>query len=331
MSAEPTSAPHWRPVSPCGPACLTSHETDVALPVRAARTVALVAVLLGVLLVAGSVAVLRGSWRDRVARTVFRALLAACGVRLVVRGDLDGAGRGALVVSNHISWLDIVGLSAVRPMRALAKREIASWPVLGPLVARSGSVFLDRDRPSTLPAAVADVSRVLRSGALLSVTPEGTTWCGSASGRFRPAFFQAAIDAGVPVRPVALRYRLASGRETTRPAFVGTESLVESVRRTVRLRGLVLEVFVCPEIAPGRAADRGELAALAQASVQAALGTTTLVSTAPERDQVSKRSVSVGASSLSLEEGPPCPRCTTTTPCSCSNSETTRTGSLRSG
>ncbi len=214
--------------------------------------------------------------RDRVLRVVFRGVLRAFGVRLVVHGRLDTAGRGALVVNNHISWLDIVGINAVRPMRALAKREIACWPVLGGLVSRAGSVYLDRERLSTLPATVTQLAEVLRGGSLVSVTPEGTTWCGAASGRFRPATFQAAIDGGVPVRPVALRYRLADGRETTQPAFIGPESLIESLRRVVRLRGLVLEVFVCPEIAPGRAADRRELAALAESAVHAALGVSAL-------------------------------------------------------
>jgi 1-acyl-sn-glycerol-3-phosphate acyltransferase len=180
------------------------------------------------------------------------------------------------VVNNHISWLDIVAINAVRPMRALAKKEIAGWPVLGKLVARGGSIFLDRERLSTLPGTMAELADALRGGSLVNVTPEGTTWCGLASGRFATATFQAAIDGGVPVRPIALRYRLADGRETTQPAFIGPESLIDSLRRVARLRGLVLEVYVCEEIAPGRAADRRELAALAESAVHSALGTVRL-------------------------------------------------------
>jgi 1-acyl-sn-glycerol-3-phosphate acyltransferase len=111
----------------------------------------------------------------------------------------------------------------------------------------------------------------LRAGSLVNACPEGTTWCGLQLGPFRPALFQAAIDGGVPVRPVAVRYRLADGAPTTWPAFVGDETLIDSVRRTARLRGLVVEVHVLPEIAPGRAADRFELAALAESAVRNAL------------------------------------------------------------
>ncbi|GAB3564402.1 lysophospholipid acyltransferase family protein [Amycolatopsis endophytica] len=259
------------PASPCGDGCLTPGAATVGPVRRALRFTAAVSV---VLLAFGALpALVVRRFREPVARTVFRGVLRAFGVRLVVRGErLDGGGRGALVVNNHISWLDIVAVNAVRPMRALAKKEIAGWPVLGALVARGGSIFLDRERLSTLPSTMAELSAAMRDGSLVSVTPEGTTWCGLASGRFRPATFQAAIDAGVPVRPLALRYRMADGRETTQPAFIGPESLIDSLNRVAALRGLVLEVTVCGEIAPGRAADRRELAGMAEAAVQAALG-----------------------------------------------------------
>ena len=156
-------------------------------------------------------------------------------------------------------------------MRAVAKRDIASWPVLGALVSAARSVYVDRERLRSLPATVARLSGALRAGSMVNVTPEGTTWCGLTHGRFRPAMFQAAIDGGVPVLPVALRFRTSDGDLTTAPSFVGDETIVDSVRRVAALRGLVLEVHVLPELAPGRAADRRELAALAEAAVDTVL------------------------------------------------------------
>jgi 1-acyl-sn-glycerol-3-phosphate acyltransferase len=265
----------WMPASPCGDGCLTDAEPVVGFPRRALRVTAAIFVVLSALL---SAPLLLVSWgRERRIRLIFGGVLRAFGVRLDVRGGEDfltaPAGRGALVVNNHISWLDIVAINALRPMRALAKKEIESWPVLGGLVRRGGSIFLDRERLTTLPATMASLADALRTGSLVSVTPEGTTWCGLASGRFTTATFQAAIDGGVPVRPIALRYRLADGRETSRPAFIGPESLIASIRRVAALRGLVLEIHICPEIAPGRAENRRELAALAEAAVHSALGT----------------------------------------------------------
>lgn len=277
----------WMPTSPCGDGCLTEGAPTVALPRRILRFTAAISVVLAALLVVPVLLVIRGRSRERLLRRIFRAVLRAFGVRMSVVGGADflaaPAGRGALVVNNHISWLDIIAINALRPMRALAKIEIGSWPILGTLVRRGGSIFLDRNRLRTLPGTMSELADSLRAGALVNVTPEGTTWCGLASGRFTTATFQAAIDGGVPVRPIALRYRLADGRETSQPAFIGPESLIASLRRVAALRGLVLEVHVCPEIAPGRAEDRRSLAALAEAAVHSALGT---VRIPPQRRRV---------------------------------------------
>ncbi|HEU5470125.1 MAG TPA: lysophospholipid acyltransferase family protein [Actinophytocola sp.] len=276
----------WMPTSPCGPGCLTGDEPTVGRVRAAGRLCRTAGVLVTALALAPVVGLLPRSRRASVLRRVFRGLLRAVGVRLAVRnaaGLRPVPGRGALVVHNHISWLDIVAINGVRPMRALAKREVRGWPLIGALATAAGSVYLDRERLRTLPGTMTELAGVLRGGSMVTVTPEGTTWCGQASGRFRTATFQAAIDAGVPVIPVALRFRAAGGRETSAPAFIGAESLVESIRRVVRLRGLVLELEVLPELRSERAADRRELAALAEASVDLALGRTLLRAEIPYR------------------------------------------------
>ncbi|GAB3431580.1 lysophospholipid acyltransferase family protein [Actinophytocola sediminis] len=238
-----------------------------------ARLTAVVLVVLVSLLVVPFLALIGSRGREFVVRAVFRSVLAGLRIRLRVSGSdgLAARGRGVLVVNNHTSWLDIVAVNAVRPMRALAKSDIARWPVLGWLVSAAGSVYVNRDSLRSLPATVADLSDALRAGSMVNATPEGTTWCGLATGRFRPAVFQAAIDGGVPVLPVALSFRLRDGSPTTAPAFIGEETIVDSVRRVARLRGLVLEVNVLTELAPGRAPDRQTLATLTETAITQAL------------------------------------------------------------
>lgn len=254
-------------MSPQGP--------TVALPHAALRLFAAVGVLLLAAALFPLLVLLNRSRAERLTRWIFRLVLRAFGVRLKAHGDKAFTsiipGRGALVVTNHVSWLDIVVINAIRPMRAMAKVEIGRWPVIGALAKRAGTVFVDREKLSTLPGTITELTEALRSGDQVNVCPEGTSWCGHTSGRFMPATFQAAIDGGVPVRPIAVRYRLADGSTTTWPAFVGDETLIDSVRRVARLGGLTVEVHVCEEIAPGRAADRRELAALSQAAVSAVL------------------------------------------------------------
>jgi len=253
----------WMPHSPCGDGCLDRTAPAVG-PLRAAfRLVAAATVLL-----AGAfVLLLRGHTRETVLRQWFRLLLRAFGARIDVHGPdrfQETPGRGVLVVSNHVSWLDELAIDGVQPIRLVAKRDIRDWPVLGRVITAARTVYLDRERLSLLPGTVAELAGALREGAAVGIHAEGTTWCGLASGGYRPALFQSALDAGVPVRPVVLRYRLADGTPTTSPAFVGTDALFDSIRRVVRLRGLVVEVHVLDEIAPGRAGTRRELAALVQ-------------------------------------------------------------------
>ena len=112
------------------------------------------------------------------------------------------------------------------------------------------------------------MAAVLRRGAVVAVFPEGTTWCGRDNGRFRSAMFQAAIDAGVPVAPVTLRFRSANGAGTTVAAYVGEETLVGSLRRVVLAAGLRVTVQSHDALYPAPGASRQALARAAQAVIQ---------------------------------------------------------------
>ncbi|MER7010080.1 lysophospholipid acyltransferase family protein [Saccharopolyspora sp. NPDC000359] len=259
----------WMPVSPCGDQCLPPRDRDseVGLLRLALRLSGVVA-----LLVSGCVLALvlpaLGTVRRRQALVAwFRTLLRALGVRMVLYGGMPGGG--ALVICNHVSWLDIVALQVLCPMRMLAKVEVGSWPLLGPLAGRVGTVYIDRERLSALPGSVRTIADELRAGAVIGAFPEGTTWCGRAIGPFRPAVFQAAVDAGARMQPVALRFRDRTGQLTTAAAFLGEATLVSSVLAVARARGLVVELVVLPEL---RGSDRRELARRAQELIAAASG-----------------------------------------------------------
>ncbi|MEU7583994.1 lysophospholipid acyltransferase family protein [Streptomyces sp. NPDC041068] len=206
----------------------------------------------------------------RVLRAEARAVLGALGVRLEVaraaRLSARDRGVGTLVVANHISWLDVVALLAVDPVSVLAKREVGRWPVIGTLARRVGTRFIDRDgSPRRLPCAVAELARDLRGGTSVLVFPQATTWCSIAGGDFRRAAFQAAVDAGAPVRPVTVEYR-QGGAAVTAAAFLGEEDFTASLRRVAAASGLTARVTVHD---PLIGADRR---ALAEAARRAVLG-----------------------------------------------------------
>ncbi|MEU2339300.1 lysophospholipid acyltransferase family protein [Streptomyces sp. NPDC013172] len=250
----------WLPSAPCTPgACVERAGSLTAVPRAVLRFGAVVALMLTAIALLPLGRRIPAEWVRRFCRLLVRA----AGVRVRLTGSAPGTG-GVLLVANHISWLDIPLLAAVRPARMLAKQEIRTWPVAGALVAGAGALFIDRDRLRALPGTVARIAGALRDGAAVVAFPEGSTWCGRAQGRFRRAVFQAALDAGAPVQPVRLRYRLAAGGASTVPAYVGQDTLLASLWRVVSTRGLVAEVDVRPLIPAGSHPDRRALARAAQ-------------------------------------------------------------------
>lgn len=261
----------WLPTSPCTPAVCADHEGATASVPRAVLRLAaaLALVLLGIL-GAPPLRLLPERPRHVLVRAWATALLGAFGLRITVHGS-PGPGGGRLIVANHISWLDIPLVAAVMPSRMLAKSDIRTWPVLGPLSRRAGTLFIERDRIRALPATVETIARALLAGDRVTVYPEGSTWCGRAQGPFRRAAFQAALDARVPVQPVRISYLLddggPAGETAGAPAFVGDDPLTASLWRIARAHGVRAEVWLLPRIPPGRYAHRRDLAAAAQAAV----------------------------------------------------------------
>jgi 1-acyl-sn-glycerol-3-phosphate acyltransferase len=260
----------WVPVGPCTVYSCVSPPAETAGPARrAVRLLGAVVVVLAGLPWALAARHIGGARRTAMTMAWARAFLRVLGVRLEVRQGPGTPPGSALLVANHISWLDPLVIAATVPCRTLAKREIAGWPVIRSLATGGGAIFIDRDRLSTLPATVAEITDALRDGHSVAAFPEGTTWCGRGMGPFRPAVFQAAIDAGVPVRPIALRFLDGNGDPATGAAFVGDDTLIASLGRVVATRGLVVEVTLLPAIAGGhgQGLTRRTLAGVAQATV----------------------------------------------------------------
>ncbi|WP_211591735.1 lysophospholipid acyltransferase family protein [Microbispora sp. H10836] len=274
VTHQPAASSAWLPVSPCAPgACLRAQARTAGPLRRAARLTGAVAVLIAGLPIALTLG--RTARRGAVTMLWSRLLLRALGVRLVTRRGfsfIGGSARAravpeedgpALLVGNHVSWLDPLVITATVACRPLAKAEVGRWPIVRTLAAGGGALFIDRDRMSALPGVVADMTAALRSGESVAAFPEGTTWCGREMGGFRPAVFQAALDAGVPVRPVALRFVEGTGDRaalSTRPSYVGDDTLLASVLRIVATRDLVAAVTLFPAVRLDRPAVYGERA-----------------------------------------------------------------------
>jgi lyso-ornithine lipid O-acyltransferase len=127
------------------------------------------------------------------------------GIRVRVLGVPPISGP-ILIASNHVSWLDIVVLSAVAPLSFIAKREVNGWPFFGSLARLQRTVFVHRDRRHATGNSRDEMQERLRAGDILVLFPEGTSSDGHNVLPFKSSFFGAAEYEGVLVQPVSIAY-----------------------------------------------------------------------------------------------------------------------------
>lgn len=219
---------------------------------RLSRT--LLHLLQGVLTVALIFPWLSQNLRLSLKRRWSRQLLAMLGVRLRYRNNTAALSPAALlphglIVANHISFLDIFVLNAVAPAAFVSKDEVRQWPLIGWLSAKTDTLFLSRGSRQAAQKAREALVEQLRRGARVALFPEGTTSDGGEVLPFHSALLQAAIDAGVPVTPVALRYSDEGGARTCAPAYIDDVTLVDCLSNIAQQRTIYAEIYALPSLA----------------------------------------------------------------------------------
>lgn len=196
-------------------------------------------------------------------------LLALVGVQFSVQGQpRPGA---ALLIANHVSWLDIAVIHAACPQaRFVSKASVRHWPLVGRLAGAVGTLFIERERKRDALRVVHEVAAALQRGEVVAVFPEGTTGAGATVLPFHANLLQAAIAAEAPVQPVALRYHAPGERFARAAQYIDDTTLIASAWRVASAQGLAVQVrFLPPEGC--RHADRRALAEHLRQQVQQAL------------------------------------------------------------
>ena len=148
-----------------------------------------------------------------------------------------------LLVANHISWLDIIVIHAAGHCRFVSKADVRRWPVLGRLAEGAGTLFIERESRRDAMRVVHHMAERLGAGDVLAVFPEGTTGDGRALLPFHANLLQAAIAVQAPIQPLALNFvDAASGQRSFAPCYVGDDTLLVSLWRTLCTDGLVAEL-----------------------------------------------------------------------------------------
>ena len=180
-------------------------------------------------------------------------LLAKLAIKLIVNGKPPKSGP-MLLVSNHISWLDILVIHAAGHCRFVSKADIKHWPILGTLTTAAGTLYIERESRRDAMRVVHHMSEALAAGDIVSVFPEGTTGNGVDLLPFHANLLQAAIAVDAPVQPIALSFKDAATGQTSQAAsFVGDETLLGSLWNTLKSCNLAaVATYGVPQSANGR-------------------------------------------------------------------------------
>ena len=206
------------------------------------------------------------SWSQRTLRIM--------GVTVQLHASQDVSSLPAapvLLVSNHVSWLDVLVIQSLQPSVFVAKKEVRTWPVVGAIAQACEVVFVDRGSPSSARKMVADVSDALARGYRVTGFPEGTSTEGVGVRTFHANLFEAAIDQSVDVHPLALRYiHATTGEHCQVAAFVGDIGFMESLHKVMCAPSICVSLLMGEPLSP-QGHSRKTLAQLSHRCVSAQL------------------------------------------------------------
>lgn len=236
--------------------------------VRAYRVLRFVLhVLQGLATVAFAFPFLSRERRGRLIRRWAAGSLEIFNVKVGIRGQAPQPGAAGMVfVANHISWLDPALIMARYPAHFVAKAEIRSWPLLGWLAEKAGTLFIERGRRHDTARINQSLSQALAAGDCVGVFPEATTTDGTTLKPFHSSLLQAAVLAQAELYPVAIRYRHPDGSHNTAVAYTGNLSFAGSLKRVLAEPAIHAELtFAAP--LPPQGKSRRELASLAEQAI----------------------------------------------------------------
>jgi 1-acyl-sn-glycerol-3-phosphate acyltransferase len=194
------------------------------------------------------------------------------GLRIAQYGRIDR--QPLLYVANHVSFLDIIVISAVTDVRFLSKHTLRYWPLVGLLASLAGTLFIKRGKRNLIARVVKTLEDALTYSHVV-VFPEGTTTLGDEVTHFHAGLFQAAIDANVPVQPIAIRY-LHQGKLDRTAAYIENDNILINIWRLLKRSYTDVHLVFCDTL-PSTGHTRQQMAQAAESSIQQQLNTTTFI------------------------------------------------------
>lgn len=220
---------------------------------------------------------LRRAMRVRNTSFFSRLALALLGIRAHVdHGErLHANGGGRLIVSNHLSYIDVLIISSLVPSVFITSVELKRTFLLGALAWFGGCLFVERRNPSGLKQEIKDIAHVLDQGFSVVLFPEGTTSNGDCVRQFKNSLFDAAVSAGSDILPLCLRYTKINGESVTAGNrddvfYYGGMTFFKHLPRLVSQKSINVDVIPLKTIAARADVSRKELAAQAHDAISTA-------------------------------------------------------------
>ncbi|MBM4187474.1 MAG: 1-acyl-sn-glycerol-3-phosphate acyltransferase [Gemmatimonadetes bacterium] len=209
----------------------------------------------------------RRRWRNAIVKRWARGMARIVNMRMVVEGPVPPAPF--FLVSNHVSYVDIVFLLAHLDGVFVAKHELNQWPVVGYLTRLVGTIFVNRQSRRDSLRVIEAIDARVASGDGVVVFPEGTSSDGADVHPMKAALFEWAAQRGHPIQHAALHYRTAEGAPPARDVICwwGTMSFLPHVLDLCRLGGFTATVRFGAEPLLGN--DRAALAVRARHAIAA--------------------------------------------------------------
>lgn len=175
-----------------------------------------------------------------------RWLCRICGLNLITKGDIYH--QPALIVANHISWLDIPVIHSYMLVGFVAKAEIAQWPIMGWIVKIGETLFIKRGQQASRKQVLQTIDSRLSEGRSVALFPEGKATDGEHLGRFHRQLMQAAIETQVPIQAIAIKYIKRNGERNKNIGFQSDETFLHNVFRILSLPSSTVELNFCQEV-----------------------------------------------------------------------------------
>lgn len=199
-----------------------------------------------------------------------KKLLKHFGIQVIATGNIPNSYlSNTMFLANHVSWADIYALNSILPLQFIAKSDINNWPILGYLVRKSGTIFINRSNRKDTARIVDTTTDNLLAGGNIGFFPEGTTSDGTTLLRFKSSIVQAAINAKSPIHPVAIRYPLPGGGINIDMAYAGDTTMGEAMTHALKQKLSIVELHFLTPISPK--ANRQQLTQMAFESISSKL------------------------------------------------------------